>query len=772
MGINININVNTASAQQNAQGVAQALNQVASAGANAAKAAGGAQRQFAQLAGAFVQMTVGKQLLGVFGAVATRADAITMGMQNIKTVMEESFGAGEEEKLKSRIMEVAETTGKSFGDVADATKNLIAQGLSPDQANTLLMPLMKFATVGDLSIQKATDLTVALTNMGIGAKSAGAAFDVMFNLSRKTSLETKDFADIMTRTAPVAATVGMSFNELAVTAAFMRKSFGAAKLESTALANTLLFLEKTKPEAKIKAAFGVDVIEKTTGRLKPLLTLIQEVGTAMSKGKGNEHDIADIFGGKTGAQVFAGGLATLRQGMNFGGKQLFGQELIDAMRATPGQSGGAVGEAFTEKMQALTPQVERLKAAFDDLMGTVGSGFADSLTKAATGMADMLGSMRSFLNDNPAFKSAIGFLVDQFAKLGGIVGVFAIIGGGFSILRTALAPVLATMISLTGAIRGAGVAASVAGLGFKGMFRALAGPLGLVLLLVDLIPSIFGFLKGLGQNVSDNNAETGKSLQDAALSNQGAAEAMNKSAEALAEVTKEFNSIVAMYTGAAVKKFPVLDPRSEGVLNAILNTVGTTAKVPEAGLAPMRNAFHDAFLEARTKGNISNDTMNAATVAAQQAIFYARRSEALGVPGAGKQAQQIDDFLKQLEIMASPQMVLGTKRDRMIQGGINITRPNGGSVEDVFGPEASAVQNFLNGTPGSPRRFGPGEPTMEQRQTQFQKTIDFSILEAMKKSPATFTINSPVILQVGGESLMGTLRSLQQHEANTGLGSH
>ncbi len=643
MGINITIAVNTASAQQNAQGVAQALNQVAAAGTNAAKSAGGAQRQFAQLAGAFVQMTVGKQLLDVFGAVAIRTDAITMGMQNIKTVMETSFGAGEEAKLKGRIMDVAEVTGKSFGDVAEATKNLIAQGLSPDQASTLLMPLMKFATVGDVSIQKATDLTVALTNMGIGAEHAGAAFDVMFNLSRKTSLETKDFVDVMTRTAPVATTVGMSFNELAVTSAFMRKSFGAAKMEATALANTMLFLEKTKPEAKIKAAFGVDVLDKTTGRLKPLLTLIQEVNMAMLKGKGSEHDIADIFGGKTGAQVFAGGLATLRQGMNLGGKQLFGQELIDALRATPGQSGGAVESAFSTKMEALTPQLERLKAAFDDLMGTVGSGFASSLTTATAGIADMVSNFRMFLSDHPQISSALGFLVDQFAKIGGVVGVFAVVSGGLSILRTALMPVLSTMVSVTSAIRGAGAAATVASVGFKGMFRALLGPIGLLLVALELIPAIFNFFKGNGGAKDDYVAKLG----DSSLANESAAKAMSKTAESLTDVTKEFNSIVAMYTGAAIKKFPLLDPRNESVANSIFDTVRSVDGLPEAGLAPMRDAFHNAFLEARTGDHvISNETMNAATAAATQALFYAHRNEGRGFPGAARQATQIEDFLK------------------------------------------------------------------------------------------------------------------------------
>ncbi len=57
-------------------------------------------------------------------------------------------------------------------------------------------------------------------------------------------------------------------------------------------------------------------------------------------------------------------------------------------------------------------------------------------------------------------------------------------------------------------------------------------------------------------------------------------------------------------------------------------------------------------------------------------------------------------------------------------------------------------------------------------QKQLQKTLDFSLVEAMKKNPATFTINSPVVLQIGGESFSGILKSLQDHEDNKGLHSH
>lgn len=771
MGINININVNGGPSAKNAREVSDALKDVAPAGVAAAKAAGGARREFAQLAGAFVQMTVGKQLVDMFAGFALATDKVTMGMQSIKSVMEESFGAGEEQKLKMRIMSVAETTGKSFKDVAEVTKNLIAQGLSPEQADVLLMPLMKFAKVGDVTVEKATDLTVALTNMGIGAGSVGNALDVMFNMARKTSLETKDFVNVMTTAAPAASNYGLSFNELATTAGFLRKSFSSAQKEATSLFQTLQFLERTKPEAKIKAAFGVDVVDQMTGKWKPILTLISEINHAMLSGKGSMSDISDIFGGKSGAAVFQGGVATLRQGMNFNGKQLFGDELIKTMRETPGVSGGAVSQGFDEIMKALMPQIDRLSTAFQNLIATLGTGFADSLIDGVKWLANMVSSFNELLNNSPALKAFFSFIAEHLAKIAAFVGVFAILGGGASILSTALMPVIMNFRRLVTSIIGVGAAGKIAGAAVGGMWRSLLGPLALILMVVDIIPSILKFF-GIGQDMTDKSLEASKIIRDSALSNQGAANAMQNAAASLEAATKEYQELVVEYDHMMLQTAPKFDPRIQGVIaDAITKWAavkgGQTAMGGQAAVAAIREEFGYINRHEQAPAAVTDAATTAARIVGNAAVFL----DGLNTPGAKREAAQIRDFLKNRGTAASKQNIQFTKDDIALFQGRNPMIPGAPFVD----PDLRAAENYLNNQ----------KANIDTRKAMGHAPDNVNNLTIPGLTPWTKTTTTlpggsftgrvlrydPVQLHIGGDAVDGVMTGVQQHKDVTEMDS-
>lgn len=769
IGIGITINVNAGQSSQQANQAASALNNVTKSAVQAAGAASTARKEFANLAGAYNQLVVGKQLVGMFGAIAMKSDEVTMGMQRIKAVMGDgTFGQGGAKRVQDTIMNVAETTGNSFKDVATATKDLMAQGLSSNQVLIMLEPLMKFTRAGEVSTDQATKLVVALTNMGITAQNTGSAFDVILNMANKSSLQVEDFATIVTKSGSVASLTGVGFNDLTAAVTLTRKAFTSAAEQGTALNGTMMFLSRPKTVGKLKNAFGVDVMDEATGKLKPMLALFKEVSNAITSGKGSIGDLFTIFGGKTGAKVFASGIGAFQNGMQFNEKQMKGDDLFNTVMGETEKSGGAVDSAFSKQMQALSPQLDRLKAAFDDLVGTLGQGFTQSLATAIGGIADLITGFRQLLQENSFLKDALMFtfaVISKFAALGGIalvaVASFKIMSLALSTLTTAMPAALFSFRAMAMGIRGVGVASVTTGVAAKSMWRALLGPVGLLLAAFEFLPSIISFFKGDSKDDKANGVTKG--LSDAAGANATAAGKMGDAAKSLESVTKEFNEIVAQYMGAAVKKFPTLDPRNVDVTRGVLDKAGKQFGIGEEGLFPLRDAVASAFSEAKGTGHIGPETFKGATVALQQMIGFAAAS------GDKKAQKRLEDLLENFGLMASKQQILFTQRLEAMKRGEDFTVP--GQKKSVVSQSAEylARREMVIASMGAlgrmPRIMVEAQADAIMAQRGLGPNAVAAKMAIQSAEIKTLMINSPLELRIGNEAAIpAVLRNITNHD--------
>lgn len=764
IGINININVNAPGATQTTSQVTAGLDEVAAAAARAAVGAGKFKQEFQQLAGEFVKMVVGKHLIDVFVGLAKATDDITAGMANIKSVMTESFDPAAAMALKSTLMDVAETTGKSFKDLAIITHELISQGLSVKDVQSLAEPLMKFVTVGDISVDKATDLTVALTNMGIASNQAGQAYDVMLNLANKTTIRAPEFVDVMTKAAPAAKLTQQSFIELASSAAILRKSFGSGKEEATALFQTLSTLEKSKIQDKIKKAFGVEVVaDKSTGALKPLLSIIQEVNEATLKGHGSIANIFDIFGSRTGSRVFAGGINTLREGMNINGQNRTGQDLIDNTRSSAVNSAGAVDQAFAVKMESLMAQVEKLKASVLNLVADLGGVFAGGLTQVVEFVQKLVSGFRHIIELSPVLVTILGFIVSALGKIALAGGAFLIVSGGAKIFGAALKGVKDSFL-------GVAAAEGVASIAAKGFWRSLLGPIGLILTIISFIPDILGLFSS-GEKAQDKTMGVAESLKQTAFANQTAAEKLNSAAEALQEASEQYRMLVVEYSKGLVTNFPSFDKgKALPAIAAAEKAAAATGIVTPEAAKVMGDQIRQLFSGKPLAGAEGTKTLNEAARALQTLGGATAAAAAEHKPGAAAAVKVFDDMLKTFETMTKNNMVQLTLDTGTLRRGYN---PTTSTPTELPHKQRERILNDWSITPtpmvksGKPMFDTKFREHLEQSHSanfgQFN-TQALDVGEGLSVVDRKVIVDRPVQLTVDGTAVGGTLRMNRSQE--------
>lgn len=767
LGITININVNAPGAQQTTQSVTAGLNQVAAAGSRAAQAAGGARQQFANLAGEFTKMVVGKHLIGLFSEMAMKADEVTQGMANIKSYMLDSIDPVAMVHLKSTMMDVAETTGKSFADVSTAAKELISHGLSVEAVENILGPLTKFQTVSGISAEKATDLTMALTNMGIASDKVGQAFDVMMNLTSKTPIRAAEFTDVLIKAAPAATLAKQSFLEIASSAAILRKSFTSGKEEATALFQTISTLERTKIQDKLKKAFGVDVATDKNGGLKPLLNIIQDVNTAIQHGHGSIRDLYDIFGSRTGSKVFAGGIQTLQAGMQMGGQNRMGQDLIDSTREAAGVSVGAVDKAFDVKMINLTAQIERLKVAFGDLIATFGGQFANSLTAIVQGVDNLIQGFRKLLEMNPVIKDIVGVLVSTGAKLALVVGGMLVLSGGVKIASLAFANLRTSLFGVAGA-------AGVAGTAAKGFWRSLLGPIGIALTVISLVSDIFGLFKE-GEAAQDKSLSVADSLKQTAFANSSAADKLAGAADALEQATLMYKELVVQYTKLFVNNFPSMDITKSTAAVTQAEKFGKFLGISEADSKEVGDKILKMF---KPGADLDTKTISEASRAINVLSASAAAAVAAKLPGADKALKQLHDMQSAIEEMTKAPMVQATKDINDLRRGLNPAQedraatPHGQRLQRVI-EEGASKPLILNGhevsLQGVPRLRDLTTRRLEVERTgnTFTRSDDPIYNERGNTRPVRIiptVIDKPVELKVDGNSVGASLRMSRQQD--------
>jgi TP901 family phage tail tape measure protein len=400
--------------------------------------------------GAKMSRNVTLPLVGVAGA------AIKLG-NDFDTAFGQMVGlagvpAGEVDHLKEAVLDLAGETARAPQELAEALYFAASAGLDSADAMDAVEIAAKGAAAGMGSTQDIVGLAAgAMSAYAKQGLTAAQATDILTATIREGRAEPAEMASTLGRILPVAAALGVSFDEVGGTVAFLTNTMGSTEQAVTGLQsmfNNLIAPTKQSADAledagtssaELKAALDENGV---LGALELLRT------HGFDKNADALHAVIGDTQGYTAALQLLNGDS---------------KALTDTLYATANATGDT-GEAFA----AVDPQAKKMKQAWVDIqiaMIQVGAIIGPLVAEIAGGVG---GLANSFSDLDPLLQPLIISVAGLAAAAGPLLMVFGSLIRNFQTLKTAIAA--ANMSALVGPV-GLAVVALGAAIAAISLFR-------------------------------------------------------------------------------------------------------------------------------------------------------------------------------------------------------------------------------------------------------------------------------------------------------------
>ena len=429
-----------------ASGAARAFG---TAGASAQRFQGQAQRSSLASTKAFRAIRVAAIGIGAGLAIAAKSAVSTAAefetsMQKIVGLVGVSQGAVD--SMSDGVKRLSAQYGKSAPEAADALFFITSAGLRGAEAMEVLEASLKGSVSGLGEVKDIADLATSVVNAyGSENISAGQAADVLAKAVQQGKLESEELAGAMGKVIPVAANMGISFDQVGGAMAAMSKTGTNADEAATQLRQIMVSLLKPTKEAdETLAGLGLSAagLRDQIGReglFATLTTLTEAFGD-------NEEAQTAVFGN---VRALVGVMDLMGAGFESNKK------VMDAVANSTGMldsAYAAVADTGSAKMQRA---VAKMNVALIEFGNQIMPAVTDTLTgfsNVVSAIGPPLGKIASGLSTvgRAAFGSTIGTAA-LAAALGGLVATKAVafltrLVSGFR----ALAVVQATTAAMTG----------------------------------------------------------------------------------------------------------------------------------------------------------------------------------------------------------------------------------------------------------------------------------------------------------------------------------
>ena len=357
--------------------------------------------------------------LVALGGVATKMagdfDEVFVQMQSLAGVAADEIGG-----LKESVLGLAGETGQAPVELAEALYFIRSAGLDGQDALDALEMSAKGAAIGLGETKVVADVvTSAMNAYGSEVLSAAAATDALVKTAEQGKVEASALAPQFGRLLPVAAELGIRFDEVGAGLAYLTKGSGSAELASTQLGATLAKLLKPSQQgAEMLDEIGMsaDSIRESIADKGLLETLI---------------DLRDQLG-DNGFTKFLEDQSAIAGALTLTGSQ------VDAVRGTfeeLANSTGALDNSFSIWADSMGAKNKR---AFADLQVAL-IALGDALAPIAADLAKFAGQVVS------AFSSLPGPLQKAIIAFGGLAaaaGPLLSLGGNLLKAWRTIGPVL------------------------------------------------------------------------------------------------------------------------------------------------------------------------------------------------------------------------------------------------------------------------------------------------------------------------------------------
>ena len=262
--------------------------------------------------------------------------------------------------LKDKIKKLSIETGLASTELNEGLYQALSAGVVVTKDMTEAMTFLEIATslarAGFTTTEKAVDaMTTVINAYGMSVEDAAYVSDILLATQNKGKTTVDELAGSISKVIPVAATLGVSFEDVAASLAALTAQGVPTEQATTALNQVFAQLGKSGTTAS-------DILKNKTGKSFKELSeegiSLKEVFEILTEGaEGNNVAMIDLFGNIRAAKGFMS--LTADEGRLF-------SEALDYV----GNSAGLTGEAL-ELMQGpqfeLQQTLERLKTAMIEL---------------------------------------------------------------------------------------------------------------------------------------------------------------------------------------------------------------------------------------------------------------------------------------------------------------------------------------------------------------------------------------------------------------------
>ena len=391
----------------------------------------------AKAVGKSMTMKVTAPLVGMGVAAGKMASDFEFSMTQIETLVGRT--AQEVDTLKGSVLGLSGETGRAPKELADAMFFITSAGLDATSATAALEASAKAAAVGlGDTVVVADAVTNAMNGYGMSADGAAYATDVLAKTVEQGKASAQDLAPQFGRLIPMAAELGISFDQVGGGLAFLTRASGDAAMSATQFGGVMKSILKPSQQAKkTLAEIGVDLgnlraaaSEDLLGALQMLRKRLEENGMEMS------NVFEDVRGLNGALQLTGVATNAARQVMD---------ELAN--------SAGKLDEAFIGVQKTAKFKISTAMAEIKAAMITLGEQIlpvviplVKSLAKFIGDLARMFGSLPSGVQKTivvlGVVAAAVGPLIWAIGSLTGALQTLGIVSANVTISMSAILPVI------------------------------------------------------------------------------------------------------------------------------------------------------------------------------------------------------------------------------------------------------------------------------------------------------------------------------------------
>lgn len=382
--------------------------------------------------GLITKLTTAVATIGAVAFPIAKAATFERAMATVGAV---SGATGDDlANLTDKAREMGEKTEFSATQAAEGLKYLAMAGLNVEQQLAALEPALNLALAGNLDLGRAADIaTNIMTGFGATVKELPGMMDVLTQAFTSSNTTLEELGYGMAYVAPVAAGLGVKFNDLVSGMSALANAGIKGSMAGTSLRGMLvkLFSPSTKA-VKIMHSLAERIgqtnieLRNSEGGFIGFVGLLEQFEAANI----SATDAMTIFGLRAGPAF----IAMLNQGST---EMKRFNKLMD-------EATGRTAEIARIMGNNLVGAGKQLLSAFQELAINIGSAFLSNLKNVTLSLRDMLIGMNDWVSANKGIVKSIGYLIAAF-------GLLTVVATAFSAFMLAKGAIFVPFIDAIGA---------------------------------------------------------------------------------------------------------------------------------------------------------------------------------------------------------------------------------------------------------------------------------------------------------------------------------